>query len=218
MIQKCGTTTLTKKRFSEFELVDPSTKEDAERLYLAGYMEDEEGKKRNVKMHAAAFLNIKLGDNVPEVNPGDTNNAFSVIPDVYLGHQAQILTINYQSSVDFLQINKVADSMWTTIEGRQYLCIKMSPNYPLGGVFRLYFPNFPFDRGVALFPKSNTAIGVDEPVEVFYCQKEKDQEKYTQFDFYVTLIQLADPTTSGGEEIIYKTKVISVMNIEDFDE
>lgn len=217
MIQKCATTTLTKKRFSEFELINPSTREEAERLFLAGYMEDEDGKKRNVKMHAGAFLNIKMGDVVPEVKPGDHNNAYSVIPEVFGTTTVQLMTINFQSDIDFLQINKINDEMWSYIEGRYYLAIKLSANYPIGGVFRLYFPNFPFNRGVCLFPRSDKMIDEDEPMEVFFCLQQKQQEIPANFDFYATMLQLADPSTPEGEDIQLKTKVINVMNIEDFD-
>lgn len=217
MIQKCSTTTVSKKRFSEFELVNPSTASEAEGLYLAGYMEDSEGKKKNVKMHALSFLNVKMGDMVGEVHPGDSTNAYSVLTDTYNGLTAHVLCVNYQSAIDFLQVNKISDDMWTIIEGREYLCIKLSTNYPIGGVFRMYFPNFPFNKGVALFPKSSASLNEDEPVEVFYCTQDTEEESNNLFDFYVTMLQLADPTTIDSSEILQKTKIINVMNIEDFD-
>lgn len=208
MICKCDSVTLRRKKFSDFELVDPSTKEEADKIFLAGYIQDEEGEKKNVKLFASSFFNAKLGDVIPELNASDQYNNIVVFPDTYNDEPINLATLNYKWDVDFLQINKVSDDMFSIVEGREVLCLKLSPNMPLGTVFRIYIPDFPNGKGVILFPSTNLSASDDEYVEVFFDEREEFDAK---IDLYFTLIQLAD---TSKEEVVLKTKVVDVLNIK----
>lgn len=206
MISKCDAVTLRRKKFSDFEIANPLTKEEAEKIYLAGYMEDENGEKINVKLYSTAFINIKQGDSVGELTKNGIYNNLTILPETYDGSEVIITTVEYDPSVDFLQISKIANGMFSTINDKKYFCIKLSSDMPLGTVFRIYLPNFPLDKGVMLFPNPKTTIAKNTPVEVLYNEQDEDVEP---IDFYITLIQTAD------EDGKPKAKVISVLNIRE---
>lgn len=208
MICKCDSVTLRRKKFSDFELVDPTTKEEANKIFLAGYVEGDDGERKNVKLYASSFINLKLGDVVTELDDEKQYDNLSVITDTYQESDIKLVSINYQGDVDFLQISKISDNLFSTIDGKKYLCIKLSANMPLGTVFRIYIPNFPVEKGVIIFPSADLTTADDTPIEVFYRPQE---EEATPIDLYFTLIQLAD---TEKQEVSLKTKIIDVMNIK----
>lgn len=208
MICKCDSVVLRKKKFSDFELADPTTKEEADKIFLAGYVVDDEGEKQNVRVLASSFINAKFGVVVPTLDDTDATKNVTVVSDTFEEKPVKVAMINYESNVEFIQINNISPEMYATIDGKEYLLIKLSSNVPLGTVFRIYLPNFPFDKGVLLFPSSDTPITDDTPVEVLY---NPTVEGHSEIDFYFGLIQLAD---TEKEEMSLKSRVLSVLNIK----
>ena len=204
MLCKCDAVTLRRKKFSDFELFNPET-DEAENFYIAGYIEGVDGEKKNVK--------LKTGDVISNLDPDKTYDSVSLINGSYQGKEVKVVTINYMEGLDFLQINTINPGMFSEVDGKEYLCIKLSPKTPLGYTFRIYLPNFPFDKGILLFPRTNYTTNSDTPIEVFYNEKE-DAESQTENDFYFSMIHLADPKSSTSEDIVLKTKIIRVLNIE----
>ena len=212
MICDCDSVTLRRKKFSDFEVFNPF-KEEANNFYIAGYIEMVDGEKKNVQIPSNLFIKDKTGDVILALDPDKEYDNFSVANGTYNGKEVKVVTINYLGDIDFLQLNTIDPGMFSEIDGKEYLCIKLSPKTPLGFTFRIYLPNFPFDKGIMLFPHSNYTINSDTPVEVFYNEQEGEEEQ-TANDFYITLIHLADPKAVDSEEVVLKTKVIRVLNIE----
>ena len=208
MICNCDAVTLRRKKFSDFELVDPTTKEEADKIFLAGYVVDDQGEKQNVRLFASSFFNAKFGIVIPELNSIDEYECVTVVGDTYNNKSVKVTTINYENNVEFIQINKIANNMFTTIDDKECALIKLSGNVPLGTVFRIYLPNFPFDKGILLFPSADSSITKDTPVEVLYNPVYED---LSGVDFYFSLIQLAD---TEKESLSLKTKVLDVLNVK----
>lgn len=208
MICKCDAVTLRRKKFSDFELVDPTTKEEADKIFLAGYVVDDEGEKENVRVLASSFINATFGVVVPTLDDTNPTTNVTVVDDTFEESPVKVAIINYKSNVEFVQINQIAPEMFATIDGKDYLLLKLSSNVPLGTVFRIYIPNFPFDKGILLFPSSDVEISKDTPVEILY---NPTVEGHSEIDFYFSLIQLAD---TEKEELALKSKVLSVLNVK----
>ena len=214
MICKCDALTLRRKRFSDFELVDPQAKIDGDQIYIAGYYETSEGEKKNIKMSSSVLFHERVGNSIPALTPTTKHDAVTITDDFYDETVIKLITINYMQEVDFLQINKISPSLYTEIEGKKYLCIKQSDKTPIGYTYRIYLPNFPFDYGVLLFPYSSKDCAHNTPIEIFYNEKEDDDDTTEANDFYFTLLHIADPKSFDDEEPLLKTKIIRVLNIE----
>lgn len=214
MLSKCDAVVLRRKRFSDFEIVDPTIKEDADQIYIAGYYETAEGEKKNVKLSSTLLFKNKVGEAIPALAKDTEHGVVTLSEEEYNEEPVNLVTVNYASEVDFLQVNNISEDMYSEIAGKKYLCFKLSEKTPLGYCYRIYLPNFPFEHGVLLFPNTAVPISEDEPVEVFYNVKEDENDTQTANDFYFTLIHLADPKSIGEEELTMKTKVIRVLNIE----
>lgn len=208
-ISRCSEIVISRKKFSDFDLIDPTTKEECENLYLAGYTEDENGHRENVKLKAISFINASLGSVIGNLDPDKPNDIISISNERVDGKVIRVANINY-SNTNFVQINKVDESLFYNFNGTEYLCIRLSANTPLGTVIKMYLPNFPQNKGVLLFPSSSLLAAEDTPKEVFY-----NDEVVAQIasDYYFTLIQLADPQDVSATNIQTKTKVIEVNNI-----
>lgn len=214
MLSKCDSVTLRRKKFSDFEEVDPTLKNDADKIYLAGYLESVDGERVNVKLPSTLFFKNKFGDVITDLDSFQGYDDVVVKKELYQEKLINVAHIKYNSSVDFLQVNKIQDNMFNEIEGRKYLCVKFAADMPIGSTYRIYLPNFPFERGVLLFPTAQASVAEDNPIEVFYNVQDGEFDTQNANDFYFTMIHLADPKTSSGEDIVLKTKVIRVLNIE----
>lgn len=214
MLSKCDSVTIRRKKFSDFEELDPTLKNDADKIYLAGYLESADGEKVNVKFPSTIFFNNKFGDVITDLDSFQGYDGVTVQKELYQSKPINVAHIKYRSAVDFLQVNTIQNNMFSEVEGRKYLCIKFAEDMPIGSTYRIYLPNFPFEHGVLLFPTAKLSIAEDNPVEVFYNVKEDEYDTQSANDFYFTMIHLADPKTSAGDEIVLKTKVVRVLNIE----
>lgn len=203
---KCRELVISRKRFSDFSLYDPATKEECENLYLAGYIEDEDGERENVKLKAASFINTSFADVIGTLSPGSKYDSIT-IKESQVTNQGKvtIANINYNNT-NFIQINKIQNSLFSIINGKKYFCIRLSQNTPVGTVIKFYLPNFEKNAGIMLFQKADNT----EYIEVFYNDNDLAQ---VDCDYYFTLIQLADPQDTEGTFIVPKTKIIEVNNI-----
>lgn len=210
-ISRCNEIVISRKKFSDFALYDPTTREDCKNLFLAGYIEDELGQKQNVKLKAMSFINSSLGDVIGSLDPDSTNDLITIVNHKINEQLVRIATVNYDNT-NFVQINNVNDTLFYNFDGKEYFCIRLSDNIPLGTVIRFYLPNFPKNKGVILFPTSDNK----EYKEVFF---NDDYSELTalQSDYYFTIIQLADPKDKEGTNITTRAKVIEVNNITSED-
>lgn len=211
MISRCNEIVISRKKFSEFDLYDPTTQEECAGLYLAGYIEDEFGNKQNVKLKASSFINASMGATITDLNPDILSDIVSVDNEVLNSRNISVTTINY-TDTNFIQINKISDKLFSKVRDKNYFCLRLSPNIPVGTVIRLYLPNFKKDAGLMIFPYVHKLPSDDNSREVFYnnTYNELSQE---ESDYYITIIQLADPQNTSGTDIQYMSKVIEVNNI-----
>lgn len=208
-ISRCSEIVISRKKFSDFDLIDPVTKEDTENLFIAGYTEDATGHKENVKIKASTFINARPGAVITSIDTNTPNDLISFVYERVDGDLITISNINY-SNTNFIQINKLDNSLFSRYNGKDYFCIRLSPNTSLGSVVRMYLPNFPQDKGILLFPTSSLNAASDKPKEILFNDGVISQK---DSDYYFTLIQLADPQNVDGTGIQNKTKVIEVINI-----
>lgn len=206
-ISRCNEIVISRKKFSDFSLYDPTDREDFENLFLAGYIEDEIGQKQNVKLKAMSFVNASLGDVIGSLDPDKPNDLITLVNHKMNGQLVRVATINYNNT-NFVQINNVNNTLFYDFNGKEYFCIRLSNNVPLGTVIRLYLPNFPKNKGVLLFPTNDN----DEYKEVFF-NDDYSEVTALQSDYYFTIIQLADPKDVAGTIVTTRAKVIEVNNI-----
>lgn len=206
-ISRCNEIVISRKKFSDFDLYDPSTKEDCKNLFLAGYIEDELGQKQNVKLKAMSFINASLGEVIGTLDPNKPNSLVSLVKHNINGRSVRIATVNYDNT-NFVQINNIDDTLFYNFNGKDYFCIRLSDNIPLGTVIRLYLPNFSKNKGIMLFPTNDN----EEHNEVFFNDDYGDLTDL-QSDYYLTIIQLADPKDKAATVVTTRAKVIEVNNI-----
>lgn len=210
-ISKCDEIVITRKRFSDFTLLDPVLDEDIKNVYLAGYSIDENGHRENVKIKAATFLNKNVVGTA--IGTLDEDGADGVLIDneqTSTGENVKTVTIE-SDTANFIQINKIDKELFTKYgdENKKYVFFRLSDEITFGTVIRFYLPNFPRNKGVMIWPTPSLSAKKDIPVEVFF----NDVDDRLASDFYFTLIQLADPQNVNGTNIATKTKVIEVNNI-----
>ena len=213
MLTKCDAVVLRRKKFSDFELIDPSLLDDTDQIYMTGYLETAEGEKKNIRLPSSLFFKDKYSSVITTLDSTQVYEDVKIKKKVYGESKINVAEIEYNVSNDFLQINHTAQNMFMDFDGKKYLCLRLSENTPIGHVHRFYFPNFPLNHGVIIFPKSEIEVSEDEPIEVFFNEQiEGDSQEAN--DFYFTVIHIADPKSIGAEEVVLKTKVIGVLNIE----
>lgn len=214
MISKCDSVVLRHKKFSDFDIFDPLLNDGNNQIYVAGYIEEADGERRNIKIPSSLFFKTAKDNGV--IGTLDTAEKYEDIfyrKEEYNDQVIKVWYIKY-NIYDFLQINNINESAFSNIDGKKYLCIKLDSDVPVGFVYRFYFPNFQFDRGLLLFPTTKADVAHDTPIEVFFNKKEDDDDTRDANDFYTHLIQLGDPKIIGSEAITTRTKVIGVLNIE----
>lgn len=204
-ISKCKELIVSRKRFSDFTLFDPVAKDDIENIFLAGYIEQEDGGRENIKIKASTFVDKStLGTAVGTLKWHEKHNDFS------FKYENSKKIVELDSTVaNFIQINKLDSSLFNTIDGKKYVILRLSDEITFGTVLRFYFPNFPTDCGVKLCQTPAATATDADLVEVFF----NDVPEQMASDFYFTVIQLADPFDIDGKIITNKTKVIEVNNI-----
>lgn len=211
MISYCKSIVTTRKKFSDFEFFDAQNSDELDNVYIAGYKENEDGSRENVRIKASAVVNMQKGVVIGDLTSAVDNPAVSVVTESLNFNSVKIIVIN-NTDANFIQINNIADEFYTEVDGKQYAFIRLSNNTPWGKVMKLYLPNFPINKGVMLLPTTSATIEEDEPKQIFFNKWFNDdiQENY---DYFTTLLQLADPQYVSGNVIVNKTKVVECLNI-----
>lgn len=208
-ISKCKELVISRKRFSDFKLFDPTSKEETENVFLAGYIEDENGDRENVKMKAKTFLDKSVTSTaIGTLDENASYDDIAVITEKKDDKNIKVINID-SDAANFIQINAFKNNLFSDYDGKSYVSFRLSENIPFGTVIRFYLPNFASNKGVMIWPTPNLSIKEDTPVEVFF----NEIEPQIASDFYFTVIQLADPQNVGNSKIVTKTKVIEVNNI-----
>lgn len=211
MISYCKSITTTRKKFSDFEFLDATSSEDLDSVYLAGYKENKDGTRENIRIRASAVVNTQLGTIIGTLDEKVDEKGLQVVTEKLNFDKKKILVIN-NSDTSFYQLNKISPSLFSRWKGMDVLFIRFSDDTPWGKVTKLYLPNFPFNKGLALLPSTGLDISQQTPKLVFFNHfiGEDVQEDY---DYYTTFIQLADPLYKGGDIIMNTTKVVECVNI-----
>ena len=206
----CNRVRISRKAFHDFDLLDASDDDSLKDLYLAGYIE-KDGARKNVKVKATNVINDSSGGYVNNLTPGTSGEYVSVEKERLEGESANVALIN-NTRTNFIQFNKLDPEMFVNYNGKEYLVIKFSDETPIGKTTKIYFPNFPLDKGVCIVPKTAKALSDSNIKEVFFNEQFEDIEQ-NDCDYFVAFIQLVDPESYNSETVSNKTKVIEVLNI-----
>lgn len=206
----CNRVRISRKAFHDFDLLDVTQEDAFKDVYLAGYIE-QDGVRKNVKIKASNVINDFSGGYVNNLTPGTEGEFVSVKKETFDDEPANVVTIN-NTNTNFIQFNKVSSDLFINYNGKEYLVLKFSDETPAGKTTRVYFPNFPIDKGVCIVPKTSKPLSETNIKEVFFNEEFEDLDQ-NDYDYFVSFIQLIDPESFNSEKVSNKTKVIDVLNI-----
>lgn len=204
MISFCESVSLSREKFSDFDTIAPT--QDIKKVYLAGYLINEEGEKENVQIPAGYFLNSNPDDTVSDLKPDTETPLMTILDRVYRDQKIKLIRFNYVPGISFFQFNHIDEELYSKVNNNKYFCIRMPVDAPLGQEYKIYFANVPAEHGLLLFPSMNVPIKDDKPIEVFM-----NKDGVSNNDYLVHVINLLDPKKDDGSK---KTKLLSIHNME----
>ena len=206
----CNNVRISRKAFHDFDLLDVSQEDALKDLYLAGYIE-RDGVRKNVKIKASNVVTESTGEYVNSLTPSTQGEVVSVSSEKFDGNYVPVVAINNTTS-NFIQFNNIAPELFVTYNDKEYLVLKFSDGTPIGKTTKMYFPNFPLNKGVCIVPKTANSLSEANIKEVFFNEQFDDIEQ-NDCDYFASFIQLVDPESFASENVSNKTKVIDVLNI-----
>lgn len=206
----CNNVRISRKAFHDFELLEHSQEDAFKDLYLAGYVE-KDGVRRNVKVKASNIVTEVSGEYVNNLLLGTQGDVVGTKQEKFDGEYVTVVSINNTAS-NFIQFNKISPDLFVNYNGKEYLVVRFSDETPIGKTTKIYFPNFPINKGVCVVPQTARSLSETNLKEVFFNEQFDDVEQ-NDCDYFVSFIQLVDPESFNTETVSNKTKVIEVLNI-----